>query len=166
MIIFKLKEKMKHIYIIPLILLLCGCKSHKEISTDIDYTDTTKSEITDSVHTSTDIGYIQDINDSIVTTVTERITEVVRDSNNTVTERLIERVINTQRGNSINTQFNVVTDSVRASGEVIDEVIAFKDNSNSIESKDTEIDNIVLWVFLSICIVVVVLGIYWGYKLL
>ena len=157
---------MKHIYIIPLILLLCGCKSHKEISTDIDYTDTTKSEITDSVHTSTDIGYIQDINDSIVTTVTERITEVVRDSNNTVTERLIERVINTQRGNSINTQFNVVTDSVRASGEVIDEVIAFKDNSNSIESKDTEIDNIVLWVFLSICIVVVVLGIYWGYKLL
>ena len=157
---------MKYKYIIPLILLLCGCKSHKEISTDINYTDTAKSEITDSVRTSTDIGYIQDINDSIVTTITERITEVIRDTNNVITERLIERVINTQSGNSINTQFNVVTDSVRASGKVIDEVIAFKDNSNSIESKDTEIDSIVLWVFLSISIVVVVLGIYFMRKLL
>lgn len=155
---------MKYKYIIPLILLLCGCKSHKEISTDIDYTDTAKSVITDSVRTSTDIGYIQDINDSIVTTITERITEVIRDTNNVITERVIDRVINTHRGNSITTQLNVDTDSVRASGEVIDEVIAFKDNSTTIEKKDTEIDNIVLWVFLTISIVVVVLGIYWARK--
>ena len=157
---------MKYIYLILVLLIGVGCKSHKEISTDIDYTDTSNYVTTDSVHTSTDIGYIQDINDSIVTTITERITEVIRDSNNTVTERVIERVINSHRGNSISTQFNVVTDSVRASGEVIDKVIDYKDNSNSIESKDTETDNIVLWVFLSIAIVVVVLAIYWGYKLL
>lgn len=156
---------MKYLYIM-LLLLLVSCRSSKQVINDIEYIDSTRTELIDSVHSSTDIGYIQDINDSIVTTVTERITEVIRDSNNTVTERVIDRVINTHRGNSITTQLNVDTDSVRASGEVIDDVIAFKDNSTTIEKKDTEIDNIVLWVFLFICIVVVVLGIYWGYKLL
>lgn len=149
-----------------LLLLLVSCRSSKQVINDIEYIDSTRTELIDSVHTSTDIGYIQDINDSIVTTITERITEVIRDSNNTVTERVIDRVINTHRGNSITTQLNVDTDSVRASGEVIDDVIAFKDNSTTIEKKDTEIDNIVLWVFLSICILVVVLGIYFMRKLL
>ena len=156
---------MKYLYIM-LLLLLVSCRSSKQVINDIEYIDSTRTELIDSIHTSTDIGYIQDINDSIVTVITERITEVIRDSNNTVTERVIDRVINTHRGNSITTQLNVDTDSVRASGEVIDDVIAFKDNSTTIEKKDTEIDNIVLWVFLSICILVVVLGIYFMRKIL
>lgn len=156
---------MKYLYIM-LLLLLVSCRSSKQVINDIEYIDSTRTELIDSVHTSTDIGYIQDINDSIVTTITERITEVIRDTNNVITERVIDRVINTHRGNSITTQLNVDTDSVRASGEVIDDVIAFKDNSTTIEKKDTEIDNIVLWVFLSICIVVVVLGIYFMRKIL
>ena len=156
---------MKYLYIM-LLLLLVSCRSSKQVINDIEYIDSTRTELIDSVHTSTNIGFNQDINDSIVTVITERITEVIRDSNNTVTERVIDRVINTHRGNSITTQFNVDTDSVRASGEVIDDVIAFKDNSTTIEKKDTEIDNIVLWVFLSICIVVVVLGIYFMRKIL
>lgn len=156
---------MKYLYIM-LLLLLVSCRSSKQVINDTEYIDSTRTELNDSVHTSTNIGFNQDINDSIVTVITERITEVIRDSNNTVTERVIDRVINTHRGNSITTQFNVDTDSVRASGEVIDDVIAFKDNSTTIEKKDTEIDNIVLWVFLCICIVVVVLGIYFMRKLL
>lgn len=161
-----MKKQMKQIYLLLLSIALIGCNTHKQITSNTDYKDTTKSEITDSVHSSTDIGYTQDINDSIVTTITERITEVIRDTNNVITERVIERVINTQRGNSINTQFNVVTDSVRVSGEDINRVIDFKDNSSIAVDKDSEVGNIVFWIFLTIVIVVVVLSMYWIYKLM
>ena len=157
---------MKQIYLLLFSMVLIGCNTHKQITSNTDYTDTSKSEITDSVHSSNDIAYTQDINDSIVTVITERITEVVRDTNNVVTERLIERVINTHRGNSISTQLNVITDSVRVSGEDINRVTDFKDNSSIAVDKDSEVGNIVFWIFLTIVIVVVVLGIYWGYKLL
>ena len=157
---------MKYIYLILVLLIGVGCKSHKEISTDIEYTDTSNYVTTDSVHTSTDIGYIQDINDSIVTTITERITETITDTNNVVTERVIDRVINTQRGNSITTQLNVVRDSVSVSGEDIDTNVSYKDNSNTIEKKDTEIDSIVLWIVLGVGIVVIGLIMYWIYRLM
>lgn len=157
---------MKYIYLILVLLIGVGCKSHKEISTDIEYTDTSNCATTDSVHSSNIIDYNQDIKDTIVTTITERITETITDTNNVVTERVIDRVINTQRGNSITTQLNVVRDSVRASGEDIDRVIDFKDNSTTIEKKDTEIDSIVLWIVLGVGIVVIGLILYWIYRLM
>ena len=69
---------MKYLYIM-LLLLLVSCRSSKQVINDTEYIDSTRTELIDSVHTSTNIGFNQDINDSIVTTITERITEVIRD---------------------------------------------------------------------------------------
>lgn len=145
---------MIYIKLLVLALLLIGCKSHKELVSDIEYRDSIKVELVDSVHTSSNTNIEQEIKSDVVTIIEERITETVKDStNNVITERVIDRTIQQGITNQLSNSIKVNGDSVKVSGENTDRVIDYRDNSSSIDKNNSEVGNIFMWLFLSLLIV-------------